>query len=257
MYKDLFSCSDKVAVVTGGCGLIGKEIAAGLCYFGANVYIADTDKEAGIRISKQLKVRYIYLDITSEDSVNKAFNKICKDNSTIDILVNCAYPKTKDWGSKLEQVSLKSWNENINSHLGGYFLSCKAAAQIMKRQKNGSIINLASIYGVTAPDFKIYRGTRMTVPVAYSVIKSGIIAFSKYLATYYAKDSIRVNVVSPGGVFNYQRPAFVKKYSANTPLGIMTKPEDIVGAVIYLASSASKYVTGVNLLVDGGWTIEK
>jgi NAD(P)-dependent dehydrogenase (short-subunit alcohol dehydrogenase family) len=124
----------------------------------------------------------------------------------------------------------------------------------MKVQGGGSIVNLASIYGVVAPDFSIYEGSTMTMPVAYAAIKGGVIAFSKYMATYYAKDNIRVNCVSPGGVFDKQSGSFVEKYIAKTPLGRMATPGDIVGAVLYLASAASSYVTGHNLIVDGGWT---
>jgi NAD(P)-dependent dehydrogenase (short-subunit alcohol dehydrogenase family) len=143
---------------------------------------------------------------------------------------------------------------NVNSHLGGHFLCCQKVAEQMKLQGSGSIINFASIYGVVAPDFSIYEGTTMTMPVAYSAIKGGIIALSKYLATYYAKDNIRVNCVSPGGVFDNQADNFVEKYLAKTPLGRMGTPKDMVGAVLYLASDASLYVTGFNLIVDGGWT---
>jgi NAD(P)-dependent dehydrogenase (short-subunit alcohol dehydrogenase family) len=138
--------------------------------------------------------------------------------------------------------------------MGGYFFASRAAAEIMKRHHNGSIINFASIYGISAPDFGLYKGTSLTMPPAYSAIKGGIIAFTKYLATYYAPYGIRANVVSPGGVENGQPSAFVRRYSQKTPLGRMARPEDLVGAVIYLASDASSYVTGTNLVVDGGWT---
>jgi NAD(P)-dependent dehydrogenase (short-subunit alcohol dehydrogenase family) len=124
----------------------------------------------------------------------------------------------------------------------------------MKLQGGGSIINFASTYGVVAPDFSIYKGTTMTMPVAYSAIKGGVIAFSKYMSSYCAKDNIRVNCVSPGGIFDKQPVGFVEKYIAKTPLGRMGTPEDLVGAVLYLASDASLYVTGHNLIVDGGWT---
>lgn len=255
MYEDLFSCKNKVAVVTGGAGLIGKEIVRTLNEFGAKVYIADINEEKTGEVIKDTEIKYVNLDITSEASIREAIANVIQNEGRVDILVNSAYPRTKDWGAKLEQVPFRSWRTNVDSHLGGYFLCCREAAEQMKRQGGGVIINLASIYGVVAPDFSIYEETEMTMPVAYSAIKGGIIALTKYIATYYAKYNIRANVISPGGIFDNQPQAFVEKYSKKTPLGRMGKPSDVIGAVIYLASDASSYVTGHNLVVDGGWTV--
>ena len=255
MYKKIFSCKNKVAVVTGGAGLLGKEIVKALSEFGATVYIADNDEKKASRLVGKNRIKFLYQDITSEDSIINSLETIKSENGRLDILVNAAFPRTQDWENKIDEVSFESWKDNMNSHLGGYFLSSRFAAQIMKKQKAGSIINLASIYGVSAPDFRIYKGTSMTMPVAYASIKAGIIAFTKYIATYYAPYKIRANVISPGGVFSGQSQKFVKKYNERTPLARMAKPEEIIGAVIYLASEASSYVTGHNLIVDGGWTI--
>jgi NAD(P)-dependent dehydrogenase (short-subunit alcohol dehydrogenase family) len=254
MYRNLFSCKDKIALVTGGLGLIGKEIVRGLDAFGASVCIADINEHQMESLKNLAKVNFQYLDITSEDSIHQALEAVIERHKKIDILINCAYPRTGDWGARCEDVSFDSWKMNVNSHLGGYFLCCQKVAEQMKVQGGGSIVNLASIYGVVAPDFSIYEGSTMTMPVAYAAIKGGVIAFSKYMATYYAKDNIRVNCVSPGGVFDKQSGSFVEKYIAKTPLGRMATPGDIVGAVLYLASAASSYVTGHNLIVDGGWT---
>ena len=254
MYKRLFSCKNKIAVVTGGCGLIGREIAKGLADFGSMVYVADIDKKKATYLLKGTRIKYIYLDATSVDSIKKAMDSIVQERGRIDILVNASYPRTKDWGLELEKVSFESWKSNVNDHLGGYFLCCQIAGKIMKRQKGGIIINLASIYGMVGPDFTIYKGTDMTMPAPYSAIKGGIVNLTKYFATYYAKYNIRVNSISPGGIFDNQHPSFVKKYIQKTPLGRMGNPEDIAGTVIYLASDASLYVTGSNLVVDGGWT---
>jgi len=255
MYKTIFSCKNKVAVVAGGCGLLGREVVKALSEFGALVYIADINSKNAVNLLREKKIKYIYFDISSEDSIEKAMNEIIRKAGRIDILVNSAYPKTEDWGLKFEKVSFDSWKKNINDHLGGYFLSSRTAAEIMKEQGGGAIINLASIYGVTAPDFNIYEGTKMTMPVAYAAIKSGIIGLTRYIATYYGRHNVRANVVSPGGVFDNQNINFVRRYSQKTPLGRMAAPRDIVGAVIYLASEASSYITGCNLIVDGGWTV--
>ncbi|TRZ52418.1 SDR family oxidoreductase [bacterium] len=254
MYRNLFSCKDKIALVTGGLGLIGKEIVRGLNDFKASVCVADINKHQTEGSKNLVAVNFQPIDITSEDSICQTLKAVIKQFKKIDILVNCAYPRTSDWGARCEDVSFDSWKMNMNSHLGGYFLCCQKVAEQMKLQGGGSIINFASIYGVVAPDFSIYEGSTMTMPVAYSAIKGGIIAFSKYMASYYAKDNIRVNCISPGGVFDKQPDSFVEKYVAKTPLGRMGTPKDMVGAVLYLASDASLYVTGHNLIVDGGWS---
>ena len=254
MYPNLFSCKDKVALVTGGLGLIGREIVQGLHDFGASVCIADINEHPMKGLKNPTAFNFQNLDITSEDSIRQTVDAVIGQYKKIDILVNCAYPRTGDWGARCEDVSFDSWKMNVNSHLGGYFLCCQKVAEQMIRQGGGSIINFASIYGIVAPDFSIYEGTPMTMPVAYSAIKGGVIAFSKYMASYYAKHHIRVNCVSPGGIFDKQPDSFVEKYIAKTPLGRMGTPKDMVGAVLYLASDASLYVTGHNLIVDGGWT---
>lgn len=253
MYKELFSCKKKVALITGGAGLIGREIAKGLHDFDATVYVADKSQDVSSKLT-DIGTRFINLDITEENTIKTAVDMIVRDEGRIDVLVNCAYPRTSDWGAKFEQIPAQSWTENVNAHLGGYFLACRIVAEHMKKKGGGSIINFASIYGSVGPDFSLYEGTPMTMPAAYSAIKGGIITFSKYLATYYAKNNIRVNSLSPGGVYDNQSGAFVEKYSQKTPLGRMAQPSDIVGGVIYLASDASSYVTGHNLIIDGGWT---
>jgi NAD(P)-dependent dehydrogenase (short-subunit alcohol dehydrogenase family) len=252
-YSQLFSCKDKVALVTGGCGLLGGEICKALGELGATVYSADTDEER-LRECDTLGLRPLFLDITSEDSVQRAIELVVAEAGAIDVLVNCAYPRTRDWGLKFESVPFGSWKANIDSHLGGYFLCTRTAAEHMARQSRGSIINFASIYGVVGPDFSIYEGTEMTMPVAYAAIKGGIIALTRYVAAYYGKFNVRANAVSPGGVFDHQPESFVEKYSGRTPLGRMCLPREIVGTVIFLASEASNYITGQNILVDGGWT---
>jgi NAD(P)-dependent dehydrogenase (short-subunit alcohol dehydrogenase family) len=254
MFEDIFSCKGKVALVTGGCGLIGRELVRGLADFGALVCVADTDEAGAIKYFDNPAIIFNRMDITSQDSVKACITKVKGDHGRIDILVNTAFPRTNDWSFKVESVAFESWKRNVNDHLVGYFICCQAVADEMKKQESGSIINFASTYGVVAPDFSIYEDTPMTSAVAYSAIKGGLITFTKYLASYYAKYKIRANSVSPGGVFDNQHPKFVEKYSKRTPLGRMARPQEMVGAVVFLASDASSYVTGHNLIVDGGWT---
>lgn len=253
-YKELFSLSGKTALVIGGAGLLGKEIVKGLRDFGATVYLADTNKDKAADLMDDAGIRFLALDLTSERSVTAAVKTVVGDAGRIDILVNCAYPRTRDWGLKFEKIPLASWKENMDSQLGGYFFICQTVAEQMKAQGGGSIINLGSTYGVSAPDFSIYEGTEMTMPAAYAAIKGGGIALTNYLSTYYARDKVRANTVSPGGIFDNQPQPFVEKYSKKTPLGRMGMPHEVVGAVVFLASDAASYVTGQNIMVDGGWT---
>jgi NAD(P)-dependent dehydrogenase (short-subunit alcohol dehydrogenase family) len=197
----------------------------------------------------------IYIDITSEASVQGAVEKITRDFGKIDGWVNNAYPRTNDWGNKLENVLFESWRKNVDMHLNGYFLCCKVVLEQMKQQKSGSLINMGSTYGVVAPDFSIYEQTEMTMPVAYSAIKGGIINLTRYLAAYYGPFGIRVNSISPGGIFDSQNEIFVANYNKKVPLKRMGTPDDIAASVHFLLSDDSSYITGHNLLVDGGWCI--
>lgn len=253
-YGKFFDCSGKVAVVIGGAGLLGREIVQGLLSFGARVVVADTDGTKTRELSSLVNATAMPFDISQPKAVRAMLNKIKRRMGRIDILVNCAYPRTRDWQAACEKVRPESWNRNVHDHLGGYFFSSQAAAEIMRAQGKGTIINFASVYGMVAPDFSLYEGTPMTMPAAYSAIKGGVIAFTKYLATYYASSGVRANVISPGGIADHQSPAFVKRYAKKTPLGRMALPREVVGAVVFLASDASSYITGTNIVVDGGWT---
>jgi NAD(P)-dependent dehydrogenase (short-subunit alcohol dehydrogenase family) len=257
--SQLFDLTGKTAVVAGGAGLIGKELVRGLSQHGASVFIAELDQDRAERVctelsNQKLEAQSITLDVTRVESLESCIELVLRQSSAIDIWINSAYPKTKDWGNRLESVSAESWRTNIDQHLNGYCLSCKYVAEKMKRQKRGSIINFGSTYGMVGPDFSIYEGTEMTVPAAYAAIKGGILNFTRYLAAYYGPHGVRVNSISPGGVFDHQPETFVKKYSQKIPLRRMASKEELVGAAVFLASDASSYVTGHNLVVDGGWT---
>lgn len=253
---------DKVIVVTGGTGLLGKEFCRGLAEFGAQVVIGSTNEENGKNVSDELneelndeKVFYLLLDITSESSIDEFIEKTEEKFGKIDALVNNAYPRNKKYGAKFEMVDFDSYKENVISHMGGYFLISQKISKHMKKRKTGVIINIASIYGVLGPNFSVYEGTEMTMPVEYSMIKGGIVNFTRYLSTYLAPYNIRVNAISPGGIFNNQPPEFVEKYNEKVPLGRMGDPSDIVGTVIFMVSDASEYITGQNIMVDGGLSV--
>ena len=254
---DKFSLKNKSAVVTGGCGLIGREIVTELARAGAKVYIADINERSGEKLAKELKnkgasAEFIYLDVTDLENIESKIREIFKEHGYIDIWVNNAYPRTDDWGAKVEDVSVKSWQKNVDMHLNSYAFCAKYAAEQMKK-KGGSIINMGSIY-VLGADFTVYEGTGLTMPFAYSAIKGGIVNLSRYLASYFGKDNVRVNTICPGGVYDQQNPKFVRNYARKTPLKRMARPDEVASVVVFLASEAASYVTGATIMVDGGWT---
>lgn len=239
---------DKIIIVTGGSGLIGQELVADINRKGGKAINAD------IGIETNLQSGTIQMDITSDHSIQSGINLIVEEFGRIDGLVNNAYPRTKDWGTRFEDIDPESWRANIDMQLNSYFICSQKVLKIMATQNNGSIVNIASIYGVVGNDFTLYEEYGGTSPAAYSAIKGGLINFTRYLASYYGKKGIRVNCVSPGGIFDCQHPSFVSKYEAKVPMGRLGNPDDIAPAVSFLLSNEAKYITGHNLMVDGGWT---
>lgn len=244
----MFSIKDKVIVVTGGNGLLGKQMVSTFRNQGAIVIAADIYFEE--KSQDDLK-----LDITDENSVKNGVAAIVSKYKRIDCWVNNAYPRTKDWGAKFEDIPIESWRKNVDMHLNGYFMCCQVVLEQMKKQEFGSLINMSSIYGIVGPDFTVYEGTEMTMPAAYAAIKGGLNNFTRYLASYYGPYQIRVNTVSPGGIFDNQPELFVNNYKRKVPLKRMGSPKDIVSAVNFLLSDESSYITGHNLVIDGGWSI--
>jgi NAD(P)-dependent dehydrogenase (short-subunit alcohol dehydrogenase family) len=194
------------------------------------------------------------MDITDENTIHELIKKVIVKHGRIDGWINSAYPRTKDWGKKIDDISFDSWRLNIDMHLNGYFVASKLAIDAMLPNKKGSLINISSIYGIVGPDFNVYEGTEMTMPAAYSAIKGGLVNLTRYLAAYYGKDGIRVNTISPGGIFDNQPQSFLDNYNKKVPMKRMGTPEDIAPAAVFLLSDAASYVTGHNMVIDGGWT---
>lgn len=238
---------DKVIIVTGGGGLLGKEFIKNLKSKGAIAINAD------INIKTDYEKNNLFVDITSKDSIVEAIKNILSVYGKIDGLVNNAYPRTNDWGEKFEDIKYESWQMNVDMQMNTTFLFIQKVMPELLKTK-GAIVNIASIYGVIGNDFTVYEGTNMTSAAAYSAIKGGIINFSRYLASYYGRHGVRVNCVSPGGIFDNQNEIFVKNYENKVPLKRMGNPDDIAPAVSFLLSDEAKYITGQNLIVDGGWT---
>ena len=244
----MFSVKDKIICVTGSRGLLGTKIINTLQEQGAIAVELDIDKNYH-------NDHYYLMNISNEEEVKETVLKIQKKFGRIDGWINNAYPRTKDWGDKFEDVKYESWRQNIDMHLNGYFICCQTVLKIMKKQNSGSLINMSSIYGLVAPDFSIYENTEMTMPVAYSAIKGGINTLTRYLASYFGQYNIRVNSISPGGIINDQPNDFLQKYINKVPSKRMGKESDITSAVVYLMSEESSYINGHNLVIDGGWSI--
>jgi len=259
-YLNQFSLDGKVAYVTGGSGLIGSEISKAFASAGAKTIIIDIDEDKGRNLASEINdmgftALFENIDTTDLNNIDNCLEKLVEKYERLDVWVNCAFPRTKDWGNKVEDLNIHSWQKNIDMHMNSYSWISRKVCLLMKERSRGNLINIASIYGVQGSDFTVYEETEMTSPMAYSVIKGGIINLSRYLAAYFGKYNIRVNNVCPGGVFDNQNHRFVKNYSKKTPLKRMANPEEIASAVLFLASDASSYVTGETLMVDGGWII--
>ncbi len=263
----LFSLANKTAIVTGACGLLGRHHCAALAESGANVVVADMNEEACSVIAASLGENHlaIGLDVTSPASLQKAKDRIMSTYDRIDILVNNAAindmfenPALAGQQSMFEHYPLEMWNRSWQVNVSGVFLCSQVFGAVMAEAGSGSIINIASTYGIVAPDQNIYKNeqgeqTFFKSP-SYPVTKSAVIGFTKFLASYWGNKNVRVNTLSPGGVENNQDEFFKHNYSNKTLLHRMAAPTDYKGAIIFLASEASAYMTGANLVVDGGWT---
>ncbi|MCX2982119.1 SDR family oxidoreductase [Halieaceae bacterium IMCC14734] len=253
----------KVVVVTGGAGLIGKGFVRAVAENGGIAIIADVDETAGSKVRDELaadlgsvNIEFIKVDITSKKSVRGMIDSIISRHKVIDALVNNAYPRNENYGRKFEDVTYEDFCENVNLHLGGYFLMSQEVSRVMVKQKQGTIVNIASIYGFMAPRFELYEGASFTSPVEYSAIKGALLSLTKYLASYLGQHDIRVNAISPGGVHNNQPESFVKQYASKTIVGNrMAETDDLTGALVFLLGDSSRYITGQNIVVDGGWSI--
>lgn len=240
--------NNKIIIVTGGSGLIGRALIADIRRKNGLAINAD------INIDTNLDAGLMRTDITSDSSIQDTIDKVLEKYGRIDGLVNNAYPRTNDWGTPFEEISPESWRKNIDMQLNSYFVFCQKVLKVMAKSNGGSIVNIASIYGIVGNDFSLYEDYGGTSPAAYSAIKGGIINFTRYLASYYGKKGIKINCVSPGGIIDKQHPSFIEKYEKKVPLGRMGTPDDIAPAVSFLLSDEARYITGHNLVVDGGWT---
>lgn len=263
----MFSLKNKTAIVTGACGLIGQKHCEALASAGANVVVADINEEACKKVCVSLAGNHLALafDVTNENSIKEACAKILDKYGSIEILVNNAAindmfenPALAAEQSKFENYPVDMFRKSLEVNVTGVFLCSQIFGKVMADKGKGSIINVASTYGMVGPDQSIYINPdgqqAFYKSAAYPATKGAIINFTRFLAAYWGSKGVRVNTLSPGGVENGQDEWFIKNYSAKTVLGRMAQPHDYMGAVVFLASDDSKYMTGANLVVDGGWT---
>ncbi len=260
--KNIFDLTDKTVILTGAAGYLGGNYADGLSQSGANVVLADINYQGCKKLEHKIREKYdvdplsVKLDLTQSKSINNLVSKITKKYSDIDVLINnAAYqgtPKIRTAG--FENLTLETWNQAISVNLTGIFLLSQQIGKIMKNQKFGNIINISSIYGIVGADQRIYGKSGLNSAVFYAATKGAVLNLTRYLASFWNRTGIRVNTFSPGGVENKQDKNFVKNYSKKTMIGRMARNDEYVGALIFLASDASSYMTGSNLIIDGGWT---
>jgi len=260
---ELFDLKDQVAIVTGGAGRLGSQMSDVLAEAGAHVIIAARNLSRSQEKARQLSDKFneaaaVSVDVTLPASVQAMTDAVEKKFGRIDILVNAAYSGEH---KRFEELTMEEFESAIRGGLTSTFLCCQSVSRIMKTVRRGVIINIGSVYGVVAPDQRIYGDVGNNSPCNYGASKAGVIQLTRWLATYLAPHRIRVNCLTPGGFYNdalaqetEYREVFARNYSDRTPLGRMGNKTDLKGALLLLASSASEYMTGQNLVVDGGWT---
>jgi NAD(P)-dependent dehydrogenase (short-subunit alcohol dehydrogenase family) len=261
---NLFRLDGRVAIVTGAAGLLGEQHAVALSDAGAAVVLTDRRvdvvQERAVAISARTGNPTLALgaDVTSSPDWEELLAAVLERFGHVDVLVNnAAYTnqsRSSNYGASFDAFPLEDWNQVLNVNLTGSYLGCQVVGRQMLAQGSGSIINMASLYGVVGPNHRIYPGTGIHQPAAYSVSKAGILALTRYLAGLWGDMGVRTNCITPGGVFDGQDELFVDRFSVLNPMGRMQRKDELRGALIYLASDASTYCLGHNLVVDGGWT---
>lgn len=258
--KQLMDLQDRVALITGGAGHIGRVIAEGLAELGASIAVLDLGpKDVAAEIAQNYKVKTLPLavDLTDINAVQSAPQRVVQELGRLDIVIHSAAyggdTKFPGWAVPFDEQTTEAWDRALRVNLTSAFALAQAARQPLADSEHGSIVLISSIYGLVGPDMSLYEGTEMANPAGYGASKGGLLQLMRYLATVLAPQ-IRVNAISPGGVWRQQPEPFHDRYRARTPLGRMATEEDLKGAAAYLASDLSSYVTGHNLVVDGGWT---
>jgi|TARA_B100001964_G_scaffold237465_2_gene301051 NAD(P)-dependent dehydrogenase (short-subunit alcohol dehydrogenase family) len=252
-FKKLFNLNNKKIFIIGGSGLIGSQVCEGLLEL--NGFVLNLDIKNNLKI-KDNNYSFKYFNLNKISSLEKNIDKIIDKFGLPDVVINSAYPKTSDWSrNNFKNIKLKSFEKNLKIQLNSGCWTLKKFADKMKKNNiKGSIIQLSSIYGLVGQDLSIYHRTQIRENMTYSIIKGGFSNFVRQMASYYGKYGIKVNAVCAGGVKDQQQKVFIKNYSKKTPLGRLAEPKEIASAIIFLSLDASSYISGSNLVVDGGWT---
>ncbi|OUL43740.1 short-chain dehydrogenase [Prochlorococcus sp. HOT_208_60] len=249
---------NEVILITGASGLIGKLLAYGLLQENYKLVLIDNDFDGMQRLKeklKQEKILFLISDILIEDSLEKCIDEAHKRFGRIDCAIHAAYPKSKGWGTKFENLKKNFLMEDIQNQLGLAILFSQKIIKYFLKQGYGNLIHFSSIQGISSPKFEHYDGTSMSSPIEYSAIKSGIISITKYLSKYYRDRSLRVNCISPGGIFNNQDKLFVENYKRDCNSKGLLDAEDILGTILFLISRKSHYINGQNIVIDDGWSL--
>ena len=262
--SELMSLKGRVALVTGGAGLVGTAICESLAELGADLVVLDFAEDNCRKITTCLQEKFgveahsLLIDLEDEEQVRSGAEYVQEHFGKMDILVNCAAligeSGLKGWTTPFEEQSSETWRRALEVNLTAPFILTQACSGALAKSGHGSIINIGSIYGMVGPNMKLYENTSLGNPAAYAASKGGLLQLTRWLATVLAPD-IRANCISLGGIRRNQPDDFHQRYVSHTPLGRMAAEEDLKGTVCYLASDLSAYVTGHNLVVDGGWTI--
>jgi NAD(P)-dependent dehydrogenase (short-subunit alcohol dehydrogenase family) len=252
---------NKSVLLTGGSGHLGQSFAYSIAQNGGFVYITDIDSSKIDHIVSEINTLFpnscdgSVMDINSEISIDSCLKLINKKKIPINSLINNAYPFNKGYGANIDNISFEDFNENISMHVGGYFSTTNFFLKAFSKQKTLSIINIASIYGVMAPDFDIYDDEEFTMPLEYGISKSSIIYLTKYLSKYYKNSSYRFNAISPGGIYRDHSENFTKNYNSKCLEKGLLEEKDILGSIIFLLSDESQFIKGQNIIVDDGFTL--
>ena len=249
----LFNLKNKTVILTGSAGRLGTRFAHVLSESGANVVLVDIDEQKNKKLEKS------NTDISNQNEVRKLAKGVLKKYGKIDVLINNAHFVPRDHPQRdatFEKYSLDLWDKTTKINMRGLFLCCQEFGKVMVKQKRGVIVNISSIYGIKGSDQRIYGKSRLNTPPFYAATKGGVVNFTRYLAAYWHRKNIRVNTLTLGGVRDtkLQDKNFIKKYSEKTIVGRMANKEDYDGALLFLSSDASSYMTGSNLIIDGGWS---
>jgi NAD(P)-dependent dehydrogenase (short-subunit alcohol dehydrogenase family) len=259
-FRKKFDLTDKVIIITGGCGLIGKAFNEACAQFGASVVVADIENAQPLTYAGELEKRHgrpmlgVPVDVADKSSVQNLLKITLEKFGKVNGLINGHQNKTNSFFQKFEEYTEENWDAVVDTNLKGTFLTCQVIGTWMTQNGGGAIINIPSTYSVVAPNQNLYKGTSLGCPAAYSASKGGVMALSQYLSTYWAEKNVRVNQITPHGVWNNHEKQFEENFANFTPLRRLSYNHEVAPAAVFLLSDAATYITGHNLMVDGGWT---